>query len=109
MNGQLRNLSVLLDFECAARWCSFKLAAHELHKTPAAVSQNIKQLELQLGFALFERHARHLSMTEKGAELADTVRQLLHDLQVKVTALRKDSDSDSSNDSLRIRFEFKII
>ncbi|MBC3920853.1 LysR family transcriptional regulator [Undibacterium sp. CY18W] len=98
MNGQLRNLSVLLDFDCAARWCSFKLAAHELHKTPAAVSQNIKQLEQQLGFALFERHARHLSITEKGAELADTVSHMLRDLHVKIAALRE----DSSNDSLRI-------
>ena len=41
----LRSLSGLLDFECAARWGSFKLAAQELHKTPAAVSQQVKQLE----------------------------------------------------------------
>lgn len=98
MQKPLRNLSLLVDFECAARWCSFKLAAHELHKTPAAVSQNIKQLEQQLGFALFARHARHLSMTEKGTEFASTVSQLLSDLHIKVAALRE----DSANDSLRI-------
>ncbi|MBC3910689.1 LysR substrate-binding domain-containing protein [Undibacterium umbellatum] len=98
MKEPLRNLSLLVDFECAARWCSFKLAARELHKTPAAISQNIKQLEEQLGFALFERHARHLSITEKGSELATTVSQLLGDLHIKVAALRE----DSANDSLRI-------
>ncbi|MBI3727048.1 MAG: LysR family transcriptional regulator [Burkholderiales bacterium] len=98
MQEPLRNLSSLVDFECAARWCSFKLAAHELHKTLAAVSQNIKQLEQQLGFALFARHARHLSMTEKGTEFASTVSQLLRDLHIKVAALRE----DSANDSLRI-------
>ena len=98
MQEPLRNLSLLVDFECAARWCSFKLAVHELHKTPAAVSQNIKQLEQQLGFALFARHARHLSMTEKGMEFASTVSQLLRDLHIKVAALRE----DSANDSLRI-------
>ncbi|MES2038347.1 MAG: LysR substrate-binding domain-containing protein [Pseudomonadota bacterium] len=98
MQEPLRNLSLLVDFECAARWCSFKLAAHELHKTPAAVSQNIKQLEQQLGFALFARHARHLSMSEKGTEFASTVSQLLRDLHIKVAALRE----DSANDSLRI-------
>ncbi|MFZ6745561.1 LysR substrate-binding domain-containing protein [Undibacterium sp. JH2W] len=98
MKEPLRNLSLLVDFECAARWCSFKLAAHELHKTPAAVSQNIKQLEQLLGFALFERYARHLSITEKGSELASTVSHLLADLHIKVTALR----DDSANDSLRI-------
>ncbi|MFZ6679373.1 LysR substrate-binding domain-containing protein [Undibacterium sp. Tian12W] len=98
MQEPLRNLSLLVDFECAARWCSFKLAAHELHKTPAAVSQNIRQLEQQLGFALFTRHARHLSMTEKGVDFASTVSQLLRDLHIKVAALRE----DSANDSLRI-------
>lgn len=98
MSKPLRNIAALVDFDCAARWCSFKLAAHELHKTPAAVSQNIKQLEQQLGFALFERHARHLSMTEKGRELAVTVSRVLNDLQVKVAALQ----DEDSNDSLRI-------
>ncbi len=98
MQEPLRNLSLLVDFECAARWCSFKLAAHELHKTPAAVSQNIRQLERQLGFALFARHARHLSITEKGQDFAGTVGQLLRDLHIKVAALRE----DSANDSLRI-------
>ena len=38
MNKPLRSLSGLVDFDCAARWGSFKLAAQELHKTPAAIS-----------------------------------------------------------------------
>ena len=63
----LRSLSGLIDFECAARWGSFKLAAHELHKTPAAVSL---QVEENVGFALFVRHPRHIALTEKGQELA---------------------------------------
>ncbi len=56
----LRSLSGLIDFDCAARWGSFKLAAQELHKTPAAVSQQIKHLEDSIGFALFQRHPRNL-------------------------------------------------
>jgi LysR family glycine cleavage system transcriptional activator len=88
MNKPLRSLSGLVDFDCAARWGSFKLAAQELHKTPAAISLQVKQLEETLGFELFVRHPRHIALTEKGQELAATVRRLLGELRAKVEALR---------------------
>jgi LysR family glycine cleavage system transcriptional activator len=88
MSKPLRSLSGLIDFDCAARWCSFKLAAHELHKTPAAVSLQIKQLEEALGFTLFVRHPRHIVLTEKGQELAAVVRRLLNELQGRVATLQ---------------------
>ncbi|SFM63033.1 MULTISPECIES: LysR substrate-binding domain-containing protein [Rugamonas] len=84
----LRSLSGLIDFEAAARWSSIKLAAYELHKTPGAVSQQIKQLEMSLGFALFTRQTRQIKLTDKGQELALTVRGLLEVLHGKVAALR---------------------
>jgi len=84
----LRSLSGLIDFDCAARWGSFKLAARELHKTPAAVSLQVKQLEEQIGFALFVRHPRHIALTEKGQELAIVTARLLSDLRAKVAALQ---------------------
>ncbi len=85
----LRSLSGLLDFEAAARWGSFKLAAQELHKTPAAVSQQVKQLEQALGFALFVRHPRHIAPTAKGQELAIAVGRMLGELRAKVSALQR--------------------
>ncbi|MBQ5938407.1 MULTISPECIES: LysR substrate-binding domain-containing protein [unclassified Massilia] len=85
----LRSLSGLIDFECAARWGSFKLAARELHKTPAAVSQQVKQLEENVGFPLFVRHPRHISLTEKGQELAIATGRMLGDLRAKVAALQR--------------------
>jgi LysR family transcriptional regulator, glycine cleavage system transcriptional activator len=85
----LRSLSGLLDFDSAARWGSFKLAAKELHKTPAAVSQQIKHLEESIGFALFVRHARHVTLTEKGRELAVAVASALSDLRDKIGALQR--------------------
>jgi LysR family glycine cleavage system transcriptional activator len=88
MAKPLRSLSGLLDFDCAARWGSFKLAAQELHKTPAAISLQVKQLEEALGFDLFVRHPRHISLTEKGQELAATVRSTLTELHTKVAALQ---------------------
>jgi LysR family glycine cleavage system transcriptional activator len=88
MPKPLRSLSGLLDFDCAARWGSFKLAAQELHKTPAAISLQVKQLEEALGFDLFVRHPRHVALTEKGQELAGTVRRVLAELNTKVAALQ---------------------
>ncbi|QOY96427.1 LysR family transcriptional regulator [Massilia sp. UMI-21] len=85
----LRSLSGLIDFECAARWGSFKLAARELHKTPAAVSLQVKQLEENVGFALFVRHPRHISLTEKGQELAVATGRMLAELRAKVAALQR--------------------
>jgi LysR family glycine cleavage system transcriptional activator len=85
----LRSLSGLIDFDCAARWGSFKLAASELHKTPAAVSQQVKHLEESVGFPLFVRHPRHIALTEKGQELAIATARMLADLRSKVAALQR--------------------
>jgi len=57
--------SALRVFESAARHLSFKHAAEELFITPAAVSQQIKTLERQLGVKLFIRHGRGLSLTDE--------------------------------------------
>jgi LysR family glycine cleavage system transcriptional activator len=59
-------LNALRAFEAAARHLSFKLAAHELHVTPAAVGQQVKALEARLGVRLFERLHKQLILTSAG-------------------------------------------
>lgn len=66
MTYLLPPLNGLRAFEAAARHLSFKLAAHELHVTPGAVAQQVRSLEAQLGFALFERLHRQLMLTSAG-------------------------------------------
>jgi LysR family transcriptional regulator, glycine cleavage system transcriptional activator len=56
-------LNALRTFETVGRRLSFSLAAEELHITQAAVSQQIRQLEADLGQALFHRHHRRISLT----------------------------------------------
>ena len=67
-------------FEAAARHLSFKLAAHELHVTPAAVGQQVKALEARLGVRLFERLHKQLILTEAGQaylpEISDGFRRI---------------------------------
>jgi len=95
MRARISNLSSLVDFECAAHWQSIKLAAKELNKTPSAVSQQIKLLEQQLGFDLFERKTRQINLTEKGIQFSATAYRLLKELDEDILALQQ-----AANDNL---------
>jgi LysR family transcriptional regulator, glycine cleavage system transcriptional activator len=66
MTHTLPPLNALRAFEAAARHLSFKLAAHELHVTPAAVGQQVKALEARLGVRLFDRLHKQLILTTAG-------------------------------------------
>ena len=63
MSRQILPLRALQSLEAAARHRSFARAADELHVTPAAISQQIKQLEDLLGYPLFTREAGGLQTT----------------------------------------------
>jgi LysR family glycine cleavage system transcriptional activator len=68
VNAQMH--AALQVFACAARHLSFTRCADELHVTPGAISQQIRQLEERLGFALFHRVGRGLELTAEGQRLA---------------------------------------
>lgn len=67
------NLNSLRMFVSAARHGSFLRAGSELNISQGAVSQRIKQLELELGATLFERGPRGVSLTTTGKKFAQTV------------------------------------
>jgi LysR family glycine cleavage system transcriptional activator len=64
--SRLPPLNALRAFVVAARHLSFSKAAAELFVTPAAVSQQVRQLEEHLGCALFRRGPRALMLTDEG-------------------------------------------
>jgi LysR family glycine cleavage system transcriptional activator len=64
------SLNTLRVFEAAARYLSFTHAATELNVTQSAVSRQIRQLEDNLGFSLFNRLHRALELTNEGSELS---------------------------------------
>lgn len=64
MSRQILPLRALQALEAAARLGSFARAAAELHVTPAAISQQIKQLEDLLGYPLFIREGGGLQSTQ---------------------------------------------
>lgn len=88
-------VNALRTFESAARLRSFKLAAAELAVTPTAISHQIKALEQQLGFALFERVPRGVRLTPKGETLFAGVHGALLDVAATLEGLRPQPSTGS--------------
>ncbi|MGF6094700.1 LysR family transcriptional regulator [Pseudomonas sp. 18175] len=68
-------LNALRAFEASARHLSFTRAAIELCVTQAAVSHQVKSLEVQLNVTLFKRLPRGLMLTREGETLLPVLRE----------------------------------
>ncbi|SMO46927.1 LysR substrate-binding domain-containing protein [Paracoccus laeviglucosivorans] len=88
------DLSALQTFEAAARHGSFTRAAVELNLTQSAVSRQIKDLEAQLGVALFERVRQRVVLSSAGLRLLPDVEQLI--AQIEALTLRAAGSRDVS-------------
>lgn len=92
MDPRLPPLNALRTFVMAARTGSFIKAADELGVTPAAVSRSIRSLEDYLGFGLFHRMHRQISLTHEGqsyfddlGDIFDRIAQATEDLIARRT------------------------
>jgi DNA-binding transcriptional LysR family regulator len=74
----VRQLQVFVE---AAESMSFARAAEKLHLSAAGVSFQIKQIEAQSGFALFERAGKAQTLTEAGRSLIIYAKRVLQSLQ----------------------------
>ncbi|WP_225771418.1 LysR substrate-binding domain-containing protein [Inquilinus sp. Marseille-Q2685] len=77
MPKRLPALESLRVLEACARHANFTRAAAELGVTPAAVSLRIRDLEAELGVALFRRSGPSVTPTETGATLAKRMAKAL--------------------------------
>jgi DNA-binding transcriptional LysR family regulator len=87
-------LPALAAFEAAARHQNFAHAGEELHLTASAVSHHVRRLEARLGVALFQRHARGVSLTDAGRQLADSASSAMADMEAVLGGLRAGEDPD---------------
>lgn len=85
---RLPSLSALRAFEAAARHESAKRAAEELFVTPTAISHQLRQLEGQLGVALFLRRPRQLVLTPQGRALQSVLSEAFDGIAEAVERLR---------------------
>ena len=88
-------LSQLFTFEKTAHCTSFTQAAKLLNVTTGAVSQQIRALGSTLGFLLFERHSRGISITGSGVLLRDAVSSGMAVVESTLVELTRDSEQNS--------------
>ncbi|SPH23495.1 Glycine cleavage system transcriptional activator [Defluviimonas aquaemixtae] len=79
-------------FSIVARHKSFAAAAEELNLTKGAVSHQIRGLEQALGFPLFNRLPRGISLTPKGQDLWMTLGAAFDTVEARIADLRMASE-----------------
>src|ERR1041384_4505700 len=88
---RLPALDLLVGFRSAARHLSFTKAGEELFLTQSAVSRQIKELEEQLGVALFHRRHRALALTDAGQQFYAAAAQVITTMRSATERLRTQS------------------
>ncbi|WP_134501002.1 LysR family transcriptional regulator [Microvirga pakistanensis] len=76
-------------FVAVAEELNFTRAAERLHIAQPPLSQQIKQLEEEIGVVLLQRGARPLRLTDAGQVFLDRARQVLMDLDAAVAETRR--------------------
>lgn len=92
------SLTALRAFEAAARLQSFSRAARDLNVTHAAIAQQVRSLEADLGRELIYREGRGLALTSEGARLA----QALTDGFLGIEAAVKEARGADPNAPLKV-------
>jgi LysR family transcriptional regulator, cyn operon transcriptional activator len=80
-------------FDAVAETRNFTRAAERLHVTQSTLSHQIKQLEEELGTALFDRSGKHVRMTEAGEILRSHMVPALEQIDLGLQALRAPADA----------------
>ena len=89
MRSRLTHLNALRAFEATARLGSYVRAGAELGVTPAAVGQHVRQLEEQLGAALFERQGKRMVLTEPARAALPDIKEAFDRLAQAADRLRE--------------------
>lgn len=84
----LPSLSSLRAFDAVAREGDFSAAARSLNVTHAAISQQVRGLEQDLGLALAQRAGRSIVLTDDGKALAAALRDGFSTIASGITNLR---------------------
>lgn len=79
-------LQTLPTFRAVARLSNLRAAADQLHLTHSAISQQIRLLEQQLGFDLFDRRGRRVVLNAAGTVFLGAVESALAQLDEGVRA-----------------------
>ena len=107
MNRTLPSLNALRAFVVAGRLGSFKAAADDLFVTASALSHQIRNLEEQLGVALFVRSKNGLTLTDAGKLIHSELADAFENIGLTLTKLDKQSDEEVLNISMLSTFAMR--
>ena len=91
---KLPSLTSLATFETAARNRNFKKAAEELGVTPGAVSHQIKYLEEDLNFSLFDRKHHKKNLSDQGESLFAVLQSSFSAISSTLSNLRRSTNTE---------------
>ena len=95
LRRSVSSLSSLATFEAAGRLLGFTRAAEELGVTQAAVSRQIKLLEVELATPLFVRSHRRVELTPAGAVLARALTGAFDQVAEALDAIRRPAQANT--------------
>src|SRR5208283_2869359 len=93
-------LRLLRYFVAVAEELNITRAAERLHTAQPSLSQQIRQLELILGIALFYRNKHHLELTEAGRVFLRESRTIFKDLERAITLARQAARAEAGQITL---------
>jgi LysR family glycine cleavage system transcriptional activator len=85
---RLPSLSTLRAFEATARLQGYSAAARALNVTPAAIAQQVRKLEKEVGTGLVRREGRGLALTAAGRQLSGALREAFSLIAAGIDDLR---------------------
>lgn len=85
----LPSLTALKAFDATATHGGFAKAARALNVTDAAIAQQVRALEAELGVRLTIRQGRHIRLTEQGKGLANGLSSAFQTIGDEIAALRE--------------------
>jgi DNA-binding transcriptional LysR family regulator len=86
---RLPDLDGIQSFLLVAEDLSFRRAAERLNLDQSALSRRIKELEIRLGVALFQRTTREVRLTEAGQAFYERNLDLVHALRDSISLARR--------------------
>ena len=89
MDLSLRRLQMLRELHLRG---TVTAVAASLHYSPSGVSQQLAQLEREVGVKLVERHGRRIQLTELGLLLVDHAEEILGSVERATAALEQAQD-----------------
>ena len=85
---KFRSYDSLKTFHAVARSQSMTVAAHDLNLSKGSISYQIKTLEIDLGFSLFERNNARLQLTERGRRIWNVSQNALGQIDQEIEDIR---------------------